>query len=305
MSANKKRILKLLALVYVGLVIAFFVHSSMTTDTEGGRKRTLDPALVGTRLTQPLTVSWLRGQPATTEIVDSLALAGIQTVLTEDGPRATLNPSVIGLKLGEVMLPAGTSITQDLWDHILSKEAATAADGEPVFVYVDGSGQLIAFDWTLVLTVVNFLGLLIILYLLLWEPILKVLDDRAATIASDLEQAARKHEDAAALKSKYEEMLLGSKQERQALIAEGRREGEAERQRIVEAAKQESEKMIARTKQELEAAVEKARRDLRNEIGILSVELARKILGREVRPEDNRHLVDDFLSKLDKVETKN
>ncbi|HOI54655.1 MAG TPA: F0F1 ATP synthase subunit B [Phycisphaerae bacterium] len=303
MNPNKKRVLKVLALLYVALVVVFFVHSGRTTDAEGGRLRTLDPSLVGSELTQPLKVSWLQGKPATTEIVNALALAGIQVVATDDGPKATLNPAVIGHAIHDVELPVETKITQNLWDHVLAPEKEASAD--QATVHVKGPGGLIVFDFTLVLTVVNFAGLLIILYLLLWEPILKVLDDRAATIASDLEQAARKHEDATALKSKYDEMLLGSKQERQELIAEGRREGQAERQRIVDVAKQESEKVIARTKQELEATAEKARRDLRNEIGGLSVELARKILGREVRDEDNRHLVNDFLSKLDKVDTKN
>ncbi|MBN2584029.1 MAG: F0F1 ATP synthase subunit B [Planctomycetes bacterium] len=305
MNPNKKRVLKILALVYVALVVLFFVYSGKTTDAEGGRERTLDVSLVGSELTQPLKLSSLQGKPATTEIANSLALAGIQVLATDDGPRATLNPAVIGHKLRDVELPAGTKITQDLWDNILKGELQAPIEGPAPVVHAKGQGQLISFDATLIMIMLNFGGLLVILYLLLWDPILKVLDDRAATIAGDLEQAAKKHEDAAALKNKYDEMLLGSKQERQELIAEGRREGQTERQRIVEAAQQESEKVIARTKQELEAAAEKVRRDLRTEIGGLSVELARKILGREVQPDDNRHLVDDFLSKLEKVDTKN
>ena len=46
------------------------------------------------------------------------------------------------------------------------------------------------------------------------------------------------------------------------MIADGRREGQTERQRIVEVAQQESEKIIARTKQELEATAEKVKQKI-------------------------------------------
>ena len=85
----------------------------------------------------------------------------------------------------------------------------------------------------------------------------------------------------------------------------GRQDGESERHRIVEEARQEADKIIAQTKAELDAASEKARRELRREIGGLSVELAERILSREVRPEDNGRLIDDFVAQLNSGQKKN
>jgi len=305
MKPSKKRILKILALVYAGLVVAFVVHSAVTTDTKGGRRRTLDEKLVGATLTQPLVLKSLDGQTARAKQIEAFVSAAVMVVATEEGLKAIGDPNLVGKTFKDATVPPGIIITQALWDNVLAAEKAAAPEGQPVFVHVTGAGQLIAFDWTLLLVVLNFLGLLVILYLLLWEPILKVLDDRAATISGDLADAATKHEEATTLKRKYDQMLLGSKHQRQELIAEGRKEGDVERRRIVEVAQQEAEKIVSRTREELQAAADKARSDLRAEIGGLSVQLAEKILSREVRAEDNQKLVQDFLGKLDQVDVDN
>ncbi|NIA20701.1 MAG: F0F1 ATP synthase subunit B [Anaerolineaceae bacterium] len=302
MNPNKKRILKILALAYVASVVAFVVQSALTTDSKGGRKRTLDESLIGAKLTQPLVLKSLDGRSAQTKQIEALVSAGVMVVSTEEGLKATGDPNLPGKKFKNVTLPAKTEITRRLWDDILAAEKAAAPKGEPVFVYVAGVSGLMVFDWTLLLVVMNFLGLLVILYLLLWEPILKVLDDRAAAISSDLAGAAAKHKEAATVKKKYDQMLFGSKQQRQELIAEGRQEGQSERRRIVEVAQQEAEKIVARTSEELQAAADKVRRDLRAEIGGLSVQLAEKILRREVKAQDNQQLVQDFLAKLNQMD---
>jgi F-type H+-transporting ATPase subunit b len=226
----------------------------------------------------------------------------------EGDPQAVVGPALAarGATFDDPVLPAGTHAPEALWNEVLAAEAElrTARDDLDDTVYVAGGGDIMGFDATLILVVVNFLGLLVLLYLLLWEPIMNLLDERAATIRDDLEGAAQKHAEANSLKGKYERVMLASKQERQGLIDEGRKEGEAERERIVGEAREEAEKIVARTREELEAAAEKVRGDLRREIGGLSVSLAERILAREVRPEDNQQLVDDFLAHLDEAEAR-
>ena len=309
MTAGKKRVLKLFALVYVALVVAFFVFTAMTTKGPGIR-RTLDEKLAGadTHLTEALELTALEGKPVTQPMVDALASAGVTVIGTADDPKATVGANLVarGAVFSKAVLPAKTKLTQALWNEVLDAERQSRLDGgRDDYVYVTGTGDIMGFDYTLIFVVVNFLGLLVILYLLLWEPILKTLDDRAAGIADDLATAAKNREQAAGLKGKYQQLMLGSKQERQELIAEGRKEGQAERHRIVETARQEADKVIARTQEELQAAADRARSDLRREIGGLSIDLAEKILAREVREEDNQHLVEDFLARLNDMESSN
>lgn len=302
MDPKKKRMLKFLAGGYVLLVVAFLVYSTVRTKGEGVQ-RTLDARLKGAEvtLTEPYSVTSLKGQTATREIIDALYASGVTTVATSDNPTAAVGVTLAdrGSVFQEVVLPEGAKLTEPLWRTVLTSEIeALQKQGRTASVHARGAADLLSFDWTLVFIVVNFLGLLTLLYLLLWEPILKVLDERAGKIDGDLNSAREGREAAAALKRQYDQLLLNSKQERQILIADGQKEGQNERQRVLAEARQEADKVVQQTRQDLEAAAEKVRRQLRSEIGGLSVELAGKILAREVREEDNRRLVEDFVAGI-------
>jgi len=303
MDPKKKRILKCIAGVYVLLVVAFLGYSMLRTRGEGV-ERTLDARLQASNevaLTEPYTVESLKGRKATPEIVAALTEAGVATVAVQGNPKAQVSPALVerGDVFADVVLPAHTKLTPQLWAAVLTSEVEfLTKQGRTASVYASGAADILGFDWTLVFIIANFLGLLSLLYLLLWEPIVKVLDERSAQIEGDLKSARESRELAAALKKEYDALMLGAKQERQALIADGQKEGQNEKQRILAEARRDADKIIQQTRQELVAAAEKARRQLRAEIGGLSVELAGKILAREIREEDNRRLVDDFVTAI-------
>jgi F-type H+-transporting ATPase subunit b len=267
--------------------------------TETGVERTLDAKLVGVELAEPLELKSLDGKVATAEIEKGLTSGHVSVISTTDDPAAVVGTSLVGQTFRRPVLPAETTVTEELWKNVLAgekrfREAAKA----PVTLYVRGPGNIMNFDLTLVFVVVNFLGLLVLLRLFLWEPILGVLDKRAETIQGDLDSAATDRRAAETLKTQYDRQIVGAKQERQQLVAEGRGEGEAEKQRIVAEAKAEAERVMARSREELAAASAKARSELQKELGRLSVQVAEQILRREVRPEDNERLVQEFLVKL-------
>ncbi len=307
MTQKKKTLLKLFILFYVLLVAAFFVHTVLMTKG-GGKLRVLDEDLkgAGVRITQPFELKALDGTEVPPEMADALATAEVSVITTAEQEKAPVGPSLAGKTLRDPVLPAGTRLTEALWEQVLEPEIAARKEAgeKPVTAYVSGTGNIMGFDWTLVFIVINFLGLLAILYVVLWEPVLKTLDDRAATIKNDLDTAAERRDEADSLRAKYEQMMLDSKQQREQLVAEGRNEGQAERQRIVQAAQEEAEKRVARTLEDLEAAADKVRSELRAEIGGLSIDLARKVLAREVNEKDNEQLVDDFLAKLEQTDRK-
>ena len=56
------------------------------------------------------------------------------------------------------------------------------------------------------------------------------------------------------------------------------------------------------TKAQIETSINEAKRDLRREIGSISVEIAAQILAKEVDQEVHRKLIDDFLRNLETEE---
>lgn len=323
MNPKKKLILKILGLAYLALIVVYFVNAFFLTGPNGCALRTLDHGLASNDavLRSPLQ---LQGDLLlTANVVDGLLDSYVTAIGGTDQPPVLLgsfttdaagsrqrvtNQQAIGQTVRDPVLPAGTHLGEHLWARILldhDHQPIMYDAANPPTVEVTGIAGIMEFDLTLGFIIANFLGLFVLLYLALWDPIINMLDTRAATISNDLDTAAGRRQEAEDLKKQYGELMLSARQERQAMVQQGRKEGDAERERIVGEARDESARIVAQTQQELEAETGKARTALRQEIGGLSVQIAEKILTREIKPADNDRLVSDFLSKVQQADLSN
>ena len=164
---------------------------------------------------------------------------------------------------------------------------------------VQGHGQIISINATMGFVILNFLVLAALLYGLLWEPIVKMLDDRAASIRKDIEQASASREDAEKLKHRYEQAMANARSEANRLRQEKVREGDAEKDKIIGRARDEARRLVEDAQSQITAAISDAKHGLRKEVGNISVEIAARILGREVDQSVHRQMIDDFLRELE------
>jgi F-type H+-transporting ATPase subunit b len=195
---------------------------------------------------------------------------------------------------GKIVLPKGIPI--GLMQIELLTEYGIAGEKE---IPVQGHGQIISINATMGFVILNFLILAALLYGLLWEPIMKMLDDRAASIRKDIEQASASREDAEKLKQRYEQAMANARSEANRLRQEKVREGDAEKDNIISRARDEARRLVEDARSQITAAVSDAKRDLRKEVGGISVEIAARILGREVDQNVHRQMIDEFLRNLE------
>ena len=163
-------------------------------------------------------------------------------------------------------------------------------------------GEIIGVNYTIVMQWLNFLILLALLYGFLWEPMLKLLDERREQIASDLKTARNGRETAENELAELRKERVVAQAERRELREKGVHEGEDERKRIVAAAREEAAKLLEAARQSIGAETENARADLRNYLAEVSVAAAEKIVAHEIRQEDHEQLIRDFLKELDTAE---
>lgn len=147
-------------------------------------------------------------------------------------------------------------------------------------------------------TVVIFVLVLVVLGKFAWGPLLAGLQSREAYIRESLETARRDRTEAESRLREYEEKLAASRAEATAIIEEGRRDAEAVKRRIEEHAKQESAKMIERARREIDAAAIEATRQLYALSAHLATELASRIVGRELNPQDHERLIAESIADL-------
>ena len=128
----------------------------------------------------------------------------------------------------------------------------------------------------------------------------KVYAERTDRIEGGLKRAEEAQEQAEALKRRYEEQLAGLRAEAARIRDDARAEGNRIRAELREQAEEEAERIRRRGEEQLAAERERAVRQLRGEVGGLSVQLAERLIGTSLADEDRRReTVDTFLAELD------
>ncbi len=147
-----------------------------------------------------------------------------------------------------------------------------------------------------ILTMALFLLLLAVLVRWVWPVILKGLQDREQKIRADLAEAEKARDDAEQTLVQYRQQLAEARREAQKLIDDSRIEAERAAARIKEQAQAEISQMRQRATAEIRSAREQALAEIYEQTAALATHVAGQILQREIRPEDQRELVERSLS---------
>lgn len=143
--------------------------------------------------------------------------------------------------------------------------------------------------------VLSFAILLFILKKFAWKPVLKMIKEREESIAKQLDSAKAAKEQMEQLTAENEKIMRQARSEREEML----RDAKATKDKIVaeaqDAAKIEADKIIAAARLEIQAEKDAAMAELSEKVGQLSVEIAEKILRRELSNETKQG---DFMKKL-------
>ncbi len=129
---------------------------------------------------------------------------------------------------------------------------------------------------------VAFLGLLVVLGKFAWKPMLKAISDREKGIEDSLAKADKMKADLTAMQNENEALLAKAREERATLIKEAK---EASEKMIAEAkdkAKTEYERIVADAQVAINQQKNAALTEVKNQVGSLVVEVAEKVLRREL-----------------------
>jgi F-type H+-transporting ATPase subunit b len=147
-------------------------------------------------------------------------------------------------------------------------------------------------------TLISFFILLILLKKVAFPPILKGMKKREETIKQQLEEAQKTKREAEDLLEGYKRQLAEARSEAQKIINEGKSLGENMRKEIVQKAQAESNQIVKRAQEEIELQKQKAILELQEKIADLSIMAATKIINKSLNTEDNRRLVEEYVSKV-------
>ena len=165
-----------------------------------------------------------------------------------------------------------------------------AAEGDGIQLFPDMS--------ELVMGLVAFVLLMLVLMKVAFPKLNEMLEERRAAIQGKLEEADSKLAEADEAKRNYEANLDDARGEATRIIEEAKSTAESLRADILAKAESEAAAMIERAQADVAAERQRVLQELRSQVGTMSVELASRIVERELDSSTHEGLVDEYIQRL-------
>ncbi len=148
-------------------------------------------------------------------------------------------------------------------------------------------------------TAVVFIILLVLLRSLAWKPILSAVKEREQSIEDALNAAKKAKEEMALLNAQNEKILKEARAERDGILKEAREMKENIINEAKNSATVEANKLIENAKTAIQNEKASAMADIKNQVGQLSIEIAEKILTKELADKSAQvALVNDVIDQV-------
>lgn len=151
------------------------------------------------------------------------------------------------------------------------------------------------FFWQAIILVI----LIFLLRKFAWKPILDSLNSREESIQNALDAADRAKEEMMNLKEDNKQMLNEAREQRDQML----RDAQAMKKRLMDEATEEAGKksaeMIAKAQESIQSEKKLAIKELKSQVGLLSIEIAEKVLKAELKDEKTQKaLVSKMLEEV-------
>ena len=134
-----------------------------------------------------------------------------------------------------------------------------------------------------------FLGLMFLMAKFAWKPILNSVRNREQSINDALASAENARKEMQNLKADNDQLLKEARAERDAILKEARELKEKTIADASEEAKAKADKIVADAKRSIELEKQSAMAELKNQVAELSVEIAEKVVRKELSSKDEQH----------------
>lgn len=152
--------------------------------------------------------------------------------------------------------------------------------------------------WSIVISLANLVIIFLILKKFLFKRVKNTLDTRRAQIDKLYDDAAAAKAEAEGDRELYGQKLEAVKEEAEEILASARERADRMSDEIVGQANAKAAAKVKRAEEEIEQEKKKAMSEIKNDISTLSVDIAEKLIGREIDERDHSELIDKFIKEV-------
>lgn len=148
--------------------------------------------------------------------------------------------------------------------------------------------------WYLIL----FAILLLLIKHYAWGPVSEMMEKRRQKVIEDLDSAAENRKKAEVLANEREAALKNSRQEATQILSNAKQSAQKASDKIVSEANMKAVNIRKNAEAEAKKAKADALDEARGQVADISVEIAEKVIGKNLSAEDQKDLVDQFIKGL-------
>lgn len=158
---------------------------------------------------------------------------------------------------------------------------------------------LITLDgWTFLAQICNLMIQLVIFKKLLLNPVKKVIAERKAKADSQIADAEKLRTEAEAMKAEYEQNLQNARTEANQIVAAAQKTAVARSEELLGEARAQAAALKQKAEADIAQERKKAVNEVKDEIGGMAMEIASKVVEREIKEADHQDLIDEFIKNV-------
>ncbi|NOZ04244.1 MAG: F0F1 ATP synthase subunit B [FCB group bacterium] len=147
-------------------------------------------------------------------------------------------------------------------------------------------------------TIITFLVLFFLLAKFAWKPLLAMLEKREETIRKSLEDAEKAKQELERLQQESEAIIAKARNEAQKIVAEGKVIANRLRDEVLEKTKGKADAILKNAEKQIQMEKEKAIKEIKTEVVDLSIQIAGKLIEKNLSKDDNLALIRDSLQSV-------
>ncbi len=155
--------------------------------------------------------------------------------------------------------------------------------------------------WTFIAQICNLFIQMYLIKRFLFKPVREILEKRRAAADAEITQAEEAKAKAEAIRTEYEQNMQDARQKANEILESARKTAAIQSEKILKEAQEQSSAMKNKAEKEIAQEKKKAVNEVKGEIGDMAVEIAGKVIEREINEKDHEKLIDEFISNVGEV----
>ncbi len=152
--------------------------------------------------------------------------------------------------------------------------------------------------WTFVAQICNLFIQVYFIKRFLFKPVNQILDKRRAMADAQLQDAAKMKDEATAMRAEYEQNMRDAKNKANEILQTAQKTAATQSEEMLKEASEQAAALKAKAERDIAQEKRKAVNEIKGEISGMAMEIAGKVIEREISEKDHVKLIDEFISNV-------